>query len=229
MAAAANPEELRRLEQEMQQAIQRQDFMEAIEFCDEIEAKGWAKPAHLVAKAQCYLRARRKQDAQKCLLQVFDIDAGFQPAVQLLDEHFPGWTRPKPKPRTQAVSFGTPGGAPGAAQGGGAQGGSYAAQSQTSPGYSTGPAERQTGSQPPFHVGAAPAAAGGMTGMKIQSSPRIGSVSHVVVQQAQPGFTPDAPVNWNYVLEDLGLAQQRIKENSRAAVERDAISLEALP
>lgn len=223
MAGPVNAEELRKLEQEMQQAIQRQDFMEAIDICDEIEGKGWARAPHLVAKAQCLLRARRKQDAQKVLLDAFELDPSHQQAAQLLDEQFPGWSRPKPKPRPaqQAMTMGGPapagyGAPPQQAYQQPQQTYQQPQQNYAQPAHGY---DQQSYAQQPAYGQSAPAPQyQGQSAPRMQAPQRPG---------APGGFVADAPVNWNYVLEDLGALKASIKDAPKP-VDRDVVALDSV-
>lgn len=93
MPEPMNAEQLRALEAEARQCEQRQEYLEALDGYEEIERKGWARSGHLARKAFCLIKLRRKQDARKVLIHVFDSDPGCQEAISLLDEHFPGWEK----------------------------------------------------------------------------------------------------------------------------------------
>ncbi|MBI1785445.1 hypothetical protein HYR69_09910 [Candidatus Sumerlaeota bacterium] len=185
----ADAEELKKLDMELRDALQRQDFTEALDILDELESKGGMKAPHLAARGQCLLKLRRKQDAKTVLMQAFELDPTFQPTCQLLDENFPGWTRqqrPKPSPPPPM---------------------SPAPPRQAPAGY----APQAPQSQPYYQ--AAPSAPAQMYQQRTPSSPSMPGYG-----QMQAGYAPyvpaqaagsqDPPVNWRYVMEDLELAMR---------------------
>jgi hypothetical protein len=182
---SSNP--LAALDRDLRTALEDKNYTEALDIVEEIETKGGAKAFHLTAKAQCLLQLRRKQDAKVALLQAYEIDAGYHAASDLLDRNFPGWSLPKPKPRTSAMtlgggsspSFGSVGSA------GGFGSASSPASSQSGSGFHAPPAPAPGGTQsPPVSQASISAAMGGMT-------------------QNVTSFKSDHQVNWQYVFNDL--------------------------
>jgi hypothetical protein len=103
MCAAEN---LPALEEELKQAMMREEYLDAIDVFEEIEKKGLTQPRHLLGWGECLVKLRRKQDARQKWLAAYQMDSSFQPVIKQLDENFPGWkkTIPAPQPAAPARS-----------------------------------------------------------------------------------------------------------------------------
>lgn len=97
MSIAPN-EDLHNLEERVRQAEMHDDLLEAVEVFEEIEKRGWMKPDHYVQMGKHLVKLRRKQDARQAWIRAYQMDAS-SPAVQLLDENFPGWKKSIPAPQ----------------------------------------------------------------------------------------------------------------------------------
>lgn len=188
-------EDIRKLEHELREVIKQGDFTEALDILDEIESKGAIKAGHLAVKGQCLLKLRRKQDAKGVLLHAFELDPACDAATKLLDENFPGWTRPKAPPRSAPAPMppvrpqAPPSGAAPAA-GSSSPGFSLAAES----GYAPAPSG-MAAPQPVYQMA--------QPGISPTGSHPGFSIQPHVVQAGYAAPPTEALVNWRYVLEDL--------------------------
>lgn len=196
------PDTVKRLEGELRECFDRENYVEALDIYDEIQSAlgGRLRPQHLVGKGQCLLKLRRKQDAKKVLLTAFEADANFQPAIHMLDQNFPGWEKTYVAPPPEPVA------------------GSRAVVQpivvQAPVAYAPAPPPQQYHAAPPpaQHHAAPPPAPYAHPAPPAPSGPH----QVVVVQQAPPPAAPSvAPsgtyehvsrINWNYVAEDVEAA-----------------------
>ncbi len=223
MNGSDNPDQIKKLEQELRECIQRQDFLEALDICEEIEGQGAFRAAHAVARGQCFLRLRRKQDARTALMKAFELDPGFEPAIKLLDENFPGWertktARPAPAPRPAPPQV------PPAYQ----PTPPYAGQPAPAPtGYAMPPAQAYQPQPTPMpgYATPTPPTPYGVPGMApqpmyapqgYQSSPNLGQVPYQP-QTMRP--QTDTKINWAYVMEDLTTARKELETVQQKATE----------
>jgi hypothetical protein len=196
MSESTTPDLIKALEQDVRGAIQKQDFTEALDICEEIDSKGGSRAPHLAAKGQCLLKLRRKQDAKSVLLRAFELDPGYQIAVNLLDENFPGWTRPKPAANPPPVFR------PASAY-------TQLGATQTAPQYYAAP----PGGAPQAPSYAPPPPHQVQTGAPVQNAPQQGAYS-------------DYTVNWRYVMEDLDVARVELQAaGNQAKAEPAGLSL----
>lgn len=196
MAPRANPEEIRKLEQELRELFARENYAEALDVYDEIERLGVLRPAHLVGKGQCLLKLRRKQDAKRAFVRAFDLDANFQPAQHMLDQHFPGWEKTYVAPEAAPPP-------PGAAQ-------QVIVVQQAPPPAAWSPAQPPAGyapAPPPATYSPAqpPVAAQGPQPIVImqQAAPPSAQVGRPQAPGPDPTDPATAKINWRYVLEDV--------------------------
>lgn len=213
---------LQELEAELRQFFQKQNYVEAMDIYEEIERiAGGLKPQHLVGRAQCHIKLRRKQDAKNDLMRAHQIDPGFQPTLHMLNENFPGWDQGAPPRPAQAPQpeYQHPPAAP-AYQQAPQQAYQQPAPQQTyqpsayqqpapsyqQPAHNPAPAFAQTGSEtsPPW----APATAPQRPAPPPQPQAYAQTHAPAPGPQAQPQQAAAmARVNWKFVMDDLQLAR----------------------
>lgn len=98
MVETPDPQVMRELESELKECARQGDSLEALDIYDELDAKGWIRPRHLVGMGHCLIKLRRKQDAREAWLRAYSADTSFQEVIDVLDEFFPGWKRATPPP-----------------------------------------------------------------------------------------------------------------------------------
>lgn len=95
---AENAEKLGELEAELSSCLGSNEFLDALDICEEIEALGEMQGRHWLAMAQCLMGLRRKADAKHAWLEVIKLNPEEQEALDGLNRHFPGWRREAAKP-----------------------------------------------------------------------------------------------------------------------------------
>jgi hypothetical protein len=196
-AVSNEAEQIKTLEAELRNAVGRQEFAEALDIVEELEKLGPLKAPHLAVRGQCMLKMRRKQDAKTALLAAFELDPSFDAAVKLLDQNFPGWTRP-PRPAVRPAP----------------------ARPQVAPPPASTPPLSAAKPQgpPPVVVPYNPSGGGSSPSHGAIAPPRTTFASpasgHAGPIVAYATAAAEGPINWNYVAEDL----ERGKEDFGALI-----------
>jgi hypothetical protein len=87
------PAELKKLESAAVAAMKIENFVNALDFYEEIEAKGWAHARHFTAQGFCLIKVRRRKDAARILLKAFNLDPNENRCIELLNKYVPGWEK----------------------------------------------------------------------------------------------------------------------------------------
>ena len=91
MPGEPDPKALKALEEEAQRCERNQDFLGALDAYEEIEEHGWATATHLAAMGYCYLKNRQRQNARETWFKALEKDAEAKQPREMLDRYFPKW------------------------------------------------------------------------------------------------------------------------------------------
>lgn len=196
MTPSQDSDDLRTLEEELQECERKRDYLTAIDIYEEVESKGWIEAKHLVGLGFCYMKLRRRQDAREAWMRGYTLDPTHQRAIEALDEFFPGWKRAAP-PRVRKPPAPTPTPPP--------AGRPAPSTDRPAPGR---PAQPATGSAPPAGSTAPP-----------QSQPQLAQAAPAA--QGAPTLG-EGQINWSYVTNDLEECQLDAAKSGKDEREQEA-------
>lgn len=194
MSDGQGSEPLQALEAELQECLRQDNFFDALDIYEDIQASGQATAAHYYGMGTCLFKLRRRRYAKEAWMRAYEMNPGEEKVVEALNKNFPGWRKaPKKAARADPTPKIAPASPPPARPTAGPHGTRPVVSGASPRPAGPSPAPPSAARRPGAPAGAAPRASGSGPG----------------------GTIGESEINWDFVIQDVeeGLARA-IKEGS---------------